>query len=131
MPVANSDSSKPGWYLVPTPHGFRLHLCVSDAAIATVRRHVRCALRDLAQPDTIDTAQLLMTELLTNALSACGTHTPVVVVVHVGTGYVDLDVYDPDADNVPSTDTAMPDLNRPGFDGDIKDPEGCRHGCSP
>ncbi|SEM83281.1 ATP-binding protein [Streptacidiphilus jiangxiensis] len=109
MPAANSESNQPGWYLVPTSPGFRLHLCVTAAAIAAVRRQVEDALREIAHPDTIAIVQLLMTELLTNALDACGSDAPVVVVLHASTTYIDLDVHDPDSSSLPAADTGMPD----------------------
>ncbi|GAA2753322.1 ATP-binding protein [Kitasatospora cinereorecta] len=110
MPAASSVSNRPGWYLVPIAQGFRLHLCVSGEALADVRRQIHAFLHELAQPDTVSTAQLLMTELLTNALEACGPHAPVVAVVRVGRTSISLAVHDPDAGHMPPAATAMPGL---------------------
>ena len=101
--------SRPGWHLVPLPHGFRLHLCVSEESPSVVRRLIGTSLGELAHPDTVSTAQLLMTELLTNALKACGPLTPVIVVVCAAEGYVELNVHDPDADRLPISSTEMPE----------------------
>ncbi|RKE03002.1 ATP-binding protein [Streptomyces sp. TLI_171] len=108
MPAADSVSNRPGWYLVPLARGFRLHLCVTGDVLGDVRRQVHALLHGHAQPDTVYAAQLLMTELLTNALEACGPHAPVVAVVRVGEASISLAVHDPDVSHSLLAATPMP-----------------------
>lgn len=93
----------PGFYLRPRPHGFAVHLCASSQNLCAVRRLTRIEL--LAQgieADAVDSAQLVVSELVGNSVRAYGDCVPLVVEVYVTSYGVAVNVHDPDPSALPT-----------------------------
>ncbi|MFE2212180.1 ATP-binding protein [Streptomyces canus] len=84
------------------PHGFAAHVCASPQNLCAVRQLTRAEL--LAQgieDDAVDSAQLVLSELVGNSVRAYGVYVPHVVEVY-GTAYgVAVKVHDPDPGALP------------------------------
>ncbi|WP_189218033.1 MULTISPECIES: ATP-binding protein [Streptomyces] len=91
-----------GDYLRPYPQGFAVHFCASSPNLRAVRKLARTDL--LAQglaADVVDSAVLVLSELVGNSVRACGNHVPLVVEVYVTSYGVVVNVHDPNPGIVP------------------------------
>jgi hypothetical protein len=87
----------PGFYLRSRPQGFTAHVCASPQNLCAVRQLTSTEL--LAQgieTDTVDSAQLVLSELVGNSVRAYGDYVPLVVEVYVTSHGVAVNVHDPD-----------------------------------
>ncbi|WP_328767955.1 ATP-binding protein [Streptomyces sp. NBC_00286] len=92
----------PGFYVRSRPHGFAAHICASPQNLCEVRQLTSTEL--LAQGvkvDTVDSAQLVLSELVGNSVRAYGDHVPLVVEVYVTSYGVAVNVHDPDPSALP------------------------------
>ncbi|MFB8290154.1 ATP-binding protein [Kitasatospora purpeofusca] len=101
---------EPGWFLLPEPAGFRLHLEVTAPVLARVRATTRTHLGGHLPTDVVEIVELILTELLTNVHNALGPHAPASVSVIRDKDWVRLVVADPD----PTAGPPAPRLHRPG-----------------
>jgi anti-sigma regulatory factor (Ser/Thr protein kinase) len=92
----------PGLYVQHRDRGFVAHITASGVAFSTVRGlTVSVPMAYGAGQATADTAEWLVSELLGNAVRACGDHVPLVVEVYVTGRSVQVTVHDPAADVLP------------------------------
>jgi hypothetical protein len=121
----------PGLYIQHRDRGFVAHITASESAFSTVRAlSVSVPVAYGAVKATADTAEWLVSELLGNALRACGDHVPLVVEVYATASGIQVNVHDPAADLLPrrsavamDSDTAetgrglgLLDMLAPGWD---------------
>lgn len=86
-----------GRYARYRSRGFAAHINASGPNLRSVRELTVKALAELGvQGDVADTAQLVVSELVGNAVRACGDHVPVVVEVYAAAFGVAVNVHDPD-----------------------------------
>jgi anti-sigma regulatory factor (Ser/Thr protein kinase) len=101
-------SARPG--SATWPFSSHLEFGALDSAVPCARLHTRQVIREWGQPGLADTTELLVSELMTNAIRASGPMSPAValwlfsdgqcVVIHVWDGSTDLPVrQDADADS--------------------------------
>ncbi|MFG2346753.1 ATP-binding protein [Streptomyces phaeochromogenes] len=84
------------------PHSFAAHVCASPQNPFAVRQLARTEL--LAQgieADAVDSAQLVLSELVGNSVRAYGDYVPLVVEVYVTAYGVAVNVHDPDPGALP------------------------------
>jgi anti-sigma regulatory factor (Ser/Thr protein kinase) len=92
------------------PFSSHLELGALDSAVPCARLHARHVVREWGRPDLADTAELLVSELMTNAIRASGPWSPAValwlfsdgrcVVIHVHDGSTQMPVrQDADAES--------------------------------
>lgn len=106
---------EPGWYLVPERSGFRLYLLVTPKILHRVRRATREQLTAHTSADVVDNAELLVTELLANVISAVGHHAPAIVQITWSDGQVELMVQDPDIGSHLPAPGLRPEPEAPGL----------------
>jgi hypothetical protein len=95
-------ASVPGFHLRHRAGGFVAHITASESVFSTVRGlTVSVPMAYGAGQATADTAEWLVSELLSNALRACGDHVPLVVEVYVTGRSVQVNVHDPAANVLP------------------------------
>ncbi|MFF1908257.1 ATP-binding protein [Kitasatospora sp. NPDC058218] len=94
---------RPGLYLTARPGGITAHLTADQHTVQTVRALALTVLvAHGVDLDTAESAQLVLSELLGNAVRACGPHTPLVVEVYRSRGTdAIVSVHDPLADTAP------------------------------
>ncbi|MFD4763723.1 ATP-binding protein [Streptomyces sp. NPDC058439] len=91
-----------GRYVRYRSRGFAAHINASGPNLRSVRELTAKALAERGvQGDVADTAQLVVSELVGNAVRACGDHVPVVVEVYAAAFGVAVNVHDPDPRTVP------------------------------
>ncbi|MGP3950977.1 ATP-binding protein [Streptomyces sp. 7N604] len=90
-------ASVPGCYLRRHRDcGFVAHITVSKPVLSTVRRlTARVLVACGVGQETAGTAQLIVSELVANAVRACGDHVPLVVEVYRTSTGVAVNVHDP------------------------------------
>ncbi|MEU1558697.1 ATP-binding protein [Streptomyces scabiei] len=92
----------PGLYVQHRAGGFVAHITASESVFSTVRGLTVSVLKAYgAGQAAADTAEWLVSELLGNAVRACGDHVPLVVEVYVTGRSVQVNVHDPAADLLP------------------------------
>ncbi|MFG2029055.1 ATP-binding protein [Streptomyces sp. NPDC048825] len=93
----------PGFYLRSRPHGFTAHICASPQNLCQVRQLTSTEL--LAQGvevGAVDSAQLVLSELVGNSVRAYGDYVPLVVEVYATShGVVAVNVHDPEPCTLP------------------------------
>lgn len=101
--------SEPGLYLRSRERGFVAHMVAGPLRLRTVRTLTATSLlRHGASSDTAGTAQLILSELVANAVRACGDAVPLVIEVHLGDTGAVVGVHDPVPEQLPrSADTPM------------------------
>ncbi|WP_308294933.1 ATP-binding protein [Streptomyces sp. JJ66] len=83
-------------------NGFVAYFCASPEALRTLRRLTRTALRvHGVSADAGDAVQLVVSELVGNAVRACGDRAPLVVEVYVASFGLAVNVHDPDPGALP------------------------------
>ncbi|MFJ8001838.1 ATP-binding protein [Streptomyces sp. NPDC096310] len=91
-----------GHYLTPNPTGFSLHMSASPRNLRAVRGLTEATLRNAGvSPDGVDCAQLVLAELYSNAVNACGDYVPLVAEVEAGAAGVWVRLHDPDQSRMP------------------------------
>lgn len=107
-------ASVAGLYLRHRPGGFTAHITASEHALAAVR-HLTADVLQFHGADlgSAGTAQLVLSELVGNAVRACGTHAPLVVDVYRNRDGITVAVHDPAPDLLPHR-TAAGDLAESG-----------------
>ncbi|MEU9783642.1 ATP-binding protein [Streptomyces phaeochromogenes] len=101
-PASPRTPAIPGFYLRTRPYGFAAHVCASPQNLFAVRQLARAEL--LAQgveDDAVDSAQLVLSELVGNSVRAYGDYVPLVVEVYVTAYGVTVNVHDPDPGALP------------------------------
>ena len=89
-------ASVPGLYVQHRDRGFVAHITASEVTFSTVRGlTVSVPMAYGADQATADTAEWLASELLGNAVRACGDHVPLVVEVYVTGSSIQVNVHDP------------------------------------
>lgn len=89
-------ASSPGFYVQHRDHGVTVHLTASEHTVRTVRGLAAAVLMFYgADRDTAYTAQLVLSELLGNAVRAGGDHVPLVVEAYLPAGGATVCVHDP------------------------------------
>ncbi|MGP4011475.1 ATP-binding protein [Streptomyces sp. 4N124] len=95
-------TQRSGFYFRTRPHGFAAHVCASPQNLCAVRQLARAEL--LAQgieDEAVDSAQLVLSELVGNSARAYGDYVPIVVEVYVTAYGVALNVHAPDPGALP------------------------------
>ncbi|NGO10326.1 ATP-binding protein [Streptomyces sp. HC44] len=108
--TAPHGRTTPGFYVRSRPHGFAAHVCGSHQNLSAVRQLTSTEL--LAQgveSDTVDSAQLVLSELVGNSVRAYGDYVPLVVEVYVTSHGVAVNVHDPDPGTLPRRRATMLD----------------------
>ncbi|GGZ94402.1 hypothetical protein GCM10010344_72940 [Streptomyces bluensis] len=101
-PTPLTPTASLGHYLTPTPTGFTLHMSASPRNLHAVRGLTAHTLRGAgAGPDLVDAAQLVVSELYSNAVRACGDHVPLVAEVEAVRTGVWVRLHDPDGHRRP------------------------------
>ena len=101
--AASTTPTAPGFYLRTRPHGFAAHISASPQTLCAVRQLAGAEL--LAQgieADAVDSAQLVLSELVGNSMRAYGDCVPLVVEVYMTSFGVAVNVHDPDPSALPS-----------------------------
>jgi len=89
-------ASVPGLYVQHRDRGFVAHITASEVTFSTVRGlTVSVPMAYGADQASADTAEWLASELLGNAVRACGDHVPLVVEVYVTGSSIQVNVHDP------------------------------------
>ncbi|ARF83224.1 ATP-binding protein [Kitasatospora aureofaciens] len=102
---------RPGLYLVPRLGGITAHLTADQDTVQTVRALALTVLvAHGVDLETAESAQLVLSELIGNAVRACGDHVPLVVEIYRSRG-VDavVTVHDPLAGAGPRRTDTTPD----------------------
>lgn len=95
-------ASEPGLYLRHRDRGFVAHMLAGPFRLSLVRRlTAKSLLGHGASAETAGTAQLVLSELVGNAIRACGDDAPLVVEVYVGDTGTVVSVHDPAPDLLP------------------------------
>jgi anti-sigma regulatory factor (Ser/Thr protein kinase) len=96
-------ANSPGLYLRYRNRGFIAHVTAGRDTLSTVRRLTRSVLlAHGADSDAADTAQLVLSELVGNAVRACGAHVPLVIEVYASAFGVAVAVHDPVPELLPN-----------------------------
>ncbi|MFG2586124.1 ATP-binding protein [Streptomyces malaysiensis] len=91
-----------GFYLRARPSGFAVHMNASADHLRDVRGLADKTLCEAGVgPQTSADVQLVVSELIGNAVRACGDQVPLVVEVDTGEDGVSVKVHDPDLDRLP------------------------------
>ncbi|GAA4656076.1 hypothetical protein GCM10023347_00880 [Streptomyces chumphonensis] len=92
----------PGCYVRRRVDGFVAHFCASPETLRSLRRLTRDALagRDVGA-EAVESAQLVVSELVGNAVRACGDRVPLVVEVYATSFGLAVNVHDPDPGLLP------------------------------
>jgi anti-sigma regulatory factor (Ser/Thr protein kinase) len=100
--MAEVAEAAPGFYLTTTDRGFSLHISASAPHLRQLRDQVgkTLALAGVTA-ETVELVQLVASELVGNAVRACGDHVPLVVEVAAGRGGVPVNVHDPETGRLP------------------------------
>lgn len=107
-------ASIPGLYLRHRPGGFTAHITASEHTLIAVRHLTADVLQfHGADRESAGAAQLVLSELVGNAVRACGDHVPLVVDVYRNRDGITVAVHDPAADLLPHR-TACGDLAESG-----------------
>lgn len=107
-------ASVPGLYLRHRPGGFTAHITASEHTLAAVRHLTADVLQAYgADRESAGTAQLVLSELVGNAVRACGPHVPLIVDVCRNRDGITVAVHDPAPDLLPHR-TAAGDLAESG-----------------
>ncbi|MFE4631657.1 ATP-binding protein, partial [Streptomyces mirabilis] len=94
--------SVPGLYVRPVEGGFVTHLIASKSSVHAVRRlTARVLVAQSLRAAVVEDVQLVVSELIGNAVRACGDAVPLVVEVRAVPGYVVVAVHDPAGDRLP------------------------------
>ncbi|MFB6881220.1 ATP-binding protein [Streptomyces noursei] len=89
---------------------FTTHLTVGADTLRFLRRDVYEALLDEGVSEkTAHTAQVVLSELVGNAVRACGDGAPLIIEVEAGRDGVAVDVTDPEPTRLPQADASMLD----------------------
>ncbi|WP_234043376.1 ATP-binding protein [Streptomyces marianii] len=95
-------ASVPGLYLRHRDRGFTAHVTASEHALSTVRRLAASVLMSYgADREAAATAQLVLSELVGNAVRACGPAVPLVIEVYVTALGIAVNVHDPAPELLP------------------------------
>ncbi len=93
----------PGFYLMTRDRGFAVHISASADHLCLVRELAGKALAEAGvDSETADNVQLVASELVGNAVRACGDQVPLVVEVDTEETGVSVKVHDPVRDRLPS-----------------------------
>ncbi|MGW3928679.1 ATP-binding protein [Streptomyces microflavus] len=94
--------SVPGFYLQPRTGGFALHMVASSAHLQQLRELTDKTLCEAGVGgETSGNAALIVSELVGNAVRACGDHVPVVIEVDAEESGVSVRVHDPESARQP------------------------------
>ncbi|MFJ4412999.1 ATP-binding protein [Streptomyces sp. NPDC088925] len=92
----------PGYYQAPRPGGIELHMSTSSEHMSRMRAAVSDAVRAGGKSEeAVEAARLVASELVGNAVAACGACTPVIVQVFVDAEHVVIQVHDPEGGAMP------------------------------
>jgi anti-sigma regulatory factor (Ser/Thr protein kinase) len=101
--MADQVQAEAGFYLSDRPCGFTAHLNASKRNLSRLRQLTDIRLNEAGiAPDLVDNAKLLVSELVGNAVQACGELAPLVAEVYTDPFGVWISVHDPDRTNLPS-----------------------------
>ncbi|GAA2815072.1 hypothetical protein GCM10010441_44630 [Kitasatospora paracochleata] len=101
---------RPGLYLVPRLGGITAHLTADQGTVQTVRALALTVLvAHGVDLETAESAQLVLSELIGNAVRACGEHGPLVVEVFRAEHDAVVTVHDPLASAGPRRADTAPD----------------------
>ncbi|MCZ4118682.1 MULTISPECIES: ATP-binding protein [unclassified Streptomyces] len=99
-----------GYYLLPRPGGFVLHMATSPEHLRRMRAQVFQSVTATCHDEQVASdAQLVASELVGNAAALCGPWAPVVVTVRRSEHNVHVRVHDPLDDRAPARTGALPD----------------------
>ena len=99
--------SSPGIYLRHRNRGFIAHITVTAETLSTVRRLTRSVLVAYgADTGTVADAQLVLSELVSNAVNAFGEHVPLVIEAYVTARGIAVTVQDPVPELLPQRSSA-------------------------
>nr|WSY53043.1 ATP-binding protein [Streptomyces sp. NBC_00886] len=102
-PLTLTTQPTPGYYLRRRAQGFAAHICASPQNLGAVRALARDELLGHGiAGDVVDSAQLVLSELVGNSVRACGPHVPLVVEVYVTSYGIAVNVHDPDPGALPT-----------------------------
>lgn len=103
----------PGLYVRHRDRGFVAHITASEVAFSMVRALTASVpVAYGAGQAAADTAEWLVSELLGNAMAACGDHVPLVVEVYATGRGVQANVHDPAADRLPCRSAVAMDSDK-------------------
>lgn len=113
METAKAVTADPGFYLQTQQQGFVVHILACRESLQRLRRLMR---RTLAATgvveDVAENVQLVASELVGNAVRACGDAVPLVVAMFTDQEGVWVTVHDPDGGNLPCRREITPDDDR-------------------
>lgn len=103
-------ASVPGLYLRHRDRGFTAHINASESNLSTVRGLTATVLLTYgASRESAGAAQLVLSELVGNAVRACGDHVPLVVEVYRTSLGIAVTVHDPAPELLPHRSEAAMD----------------------
>lgn len=107
------DLTTPGIYLRWRPGGVTAWITTSPDTLRAVRRLTASvlAVRGVGR-DAVDAAELVVSELVGNAVRALGAHVPLVVEAYLADGVITVAVHDPAPDLLPQRSTTEPDSDQ-------------------
>ncbi|GAA2121498.1 hypothetical protein GCM10009759_71280 [Kitasatospora saccharophila] len=101
---------RPGLYLAAQPGGITAHLTAERDTVQSVRAlALTVLLAHGVDLETAESAQLVLSELIGNAVRACGPHVPLVVEIHRADQDAVIAVHDPLFRAGPRRTTTAPD----------------------
>lgn len=101
--MADQVRAEAGFYVSNRPCGFTAHLNASRRNLSRLRQLTDIRLSEVGiTPDLVENAKLLVSELIGNAVQACGEFAPLVAEVYIDPFGVWISVHDPDRANLPS-----------------------------
>ncbi|MFF7636390.1 ATP-binding protein [Kitasatospora sp. NPDC008050] len=99
-----------GFFLVPRPDGFVLHMSASAEHVRAMRSHVFVALASAgAAEELAEAARLVASELVGNVVRLCGPWAPVIVQVACSDDRILVQVHDPEPSAQPRRHPEPPD----------------------
>jgi len=110
MTTAEPATAEPGFFIVQRPFGFTVYICACQEHFRRVRALVQALLRGAGIDEEVASdAELVASELMGNAIRACGDLAPLVVETRIDTTGVWVSVHDPLSTRLPQRSETTPD----------------------
>lgn len=105
-----SPTTRPGFYTMSRPAGFTLYMVASPVHLFEARALIGETLGQASvAAETVEDVRLVASELIANAVAACGRWVPVVIDLDAEPDGIALAVHDPDRHRLPTPAAVVDD----------------------